>query len=119
MTRWLAAARQAQQAGTQLTKPTKPPQKEVSSVMSVMSEGVSGTVAGFWRGQATPLSDPAPPPTQAKQAFPYGTSAGGRPRTYTGRIVSLADWSSLTEWEKHGPNGRLWNGITKQWESPK
>jgi hypothetical protein len=41
------------------------------------------------------------------------------PRTWTGRIVSLDEWRRLTEWEKHGPNGRQWCGITKQWEQLK
>jgi len=45
-------------------------------------------------------------------------SVSGQPKTWTGRIVSLDDWRHLTAWEKHGPNGRHWNGITKQWEKP-
>lgn len=42
------------------------------------------------------------------EAFPYGTACniGDAPRTWTGRIVSLDEWRRLTEWEKHGPNGR-------------
>ena len=49
------------------------------------------------------------------EAFPHGTAfnRGDAPLTWTGRIVSLADWRSMTDWEKHGPNGRHWNGITK------
>jgi hypothetical protein len=50
---------------------------------------------------------------------PYGESVAGNPVTWTGCIVSLAAWRILTEWEKHGPNGRHWNGITKQWEQSK
>ncbi|MGC3936373.1 hypothetical protein ACOTTU_01055 [Roseobacter sp. EG26] len=46
----------------------------------------------------------------------HGVALGGRPKTWTGKIVSLDDWRTLTEWEKHGPNGRQWNGVTKQWE---
>jgi len=34
----------------------------------------------------------------------YGISAGGRPITWTGKIVSWQDWSQLPEREKHGPN---------------
>ena len=61
-------------------------------------------------------------PQQPKPgAFPYGTvcNMGDAPRTWTGRIVSLDEWRRLTEWEKHGPNGQHWNGITRQWEKPK
>ena len=45
-------------------------------------------------------------------------TAGGRVQTWTGRVVSLADWRNLTEWERHGPNGRYWCRITHQWEQP-
>ena len=38
-------------------------------------------------------------------------------RTWTGRLVSEADWQTLTDWDRHGPNGRLWNGLTFQWET--
>ena len=53
---------------------------------------------------------------EAETRFPHAYSALGGPVTWTGRVVSLADWRNLTEWEKHGPDGRYWNGITKQWE---
>jgi hypothetical protein len=50
---------------------------------------------------------------------PYGESIAGNPVTWTGRIVSLAAWRDLTEWERHGQNGQHWNGLTKQWKDPK
>lgn len=63
-----------------------------------------------------PASKPAP---DAVDQHPHGTAFDGRPLTWTGRVVSLAAWRILTEWERHGPDGRHWNGITKQWEQPK
>jgi hypothetical protein len=59
-----------------------------------------------------------PEPKPSAESFPHGLSVTGQPLTWTGRIVSLDAWRILTEWEKHGPNGRHWNGITKQWEDP-
>ncbi|MBQ0716920.1 MAG: hypothetical protein KBT76_05885 [Sulfitobacter litoralis] len=50
---------------------------------------------------------------------PHGIAFDGRPKTWTGRVVSLAAWRMLTEWERHGPKGQHWNGITRQWEQPK
>lgn len=50
------------------------------------------------------------------EMFSQGISFGGRPKTWTGKIVSLEEWRQLSEWEKHGPNGRMWNGITGKWE---
>ncbi|MCL6286021.1 hypothetical protein M3P21_21120 [Ruegeria sp. 2012CJ41-6] len=49
---------------------------------------------------------------------PHGNSVGGRHRTWTGKVVSLEAWRQLTEWEKHGPNGRVWDGSTQQWRTP-
>lgn len=54
--------------------------------------------------------------SQSEAASPYGASPGGRPLTWTGRVVSLEAWRTLTEWEKHGPKGRVWNGRTQRWE---
>lgn len=53
------------------------------------------------------------------EAFPHGVSIAGNPCTWTGRIVSLDAWRQLTEWERHGPNGRHWCGIARNWIEPK
>lgn len=118
MTRWLAAARQAQGARTQLTQPTKPRPNEVSSVMSVLSDGLTGEAAGFGGGQTPP---PAPQPVQMQtdQKAGHGASVSERHLTWTGRVVSLEDWSLLRDWERHGPNGRHWCGIARKWIEPK
>lgn len=75
---------------------------------------------------ATPATSPtrvaivagvATPPAQNAEsdAFRHGVSVAGHPLAWTGRVVSLADWRRLSEWEKHGPDGRMWDGITRQW----
>lgn len=50
--------------------------------------------------------------------FPYGTSPAGRPLTWTGKVVSLAEWRALSEWDKHGPDGRVWCAISREWIDP-
>lgn len=55
------------------------------------------------------------PETEIADCPPYGITFGTRPRTWTGRVVSLDEWRRLTEWERHGPNGRHWSGFTKKW----
>lgn len=48
----------------------------------------------------------------------HGFTIGGRPLTWTGKVVSLEEWRTLTDWEKHGPDGKFWNALTQQWETP-
>ena len=61
-----------------------------------------------------PIVRPAPPlPVDAV----YGTSANGNPLTWSGKVVSRQAWGKLTDWQKHGPNGRVWNGKTRRWEA--
>ena len=42
---------------------------------------------------------------------PRTTFILGRPKTWTGKIVSLDDWRALSAWDKHGPDGRHWTGL--------
>lgn len=91
MTRWLQAAKQAAQS-ERIDPEAKP-------VLSVLSE------------EQTPAAPRC-------ETFPYGTACGLglSPRTWAGRVVSLDDWRAMTDWDRHGPRGRNWNGITRQWE---
>lgn len=52
----------------------------------------------------------------ARRQTPYGTSAGGRPRVWTGKVASWEQVNQMTHWDKHGSTGKQWNGITRQWE---
>ena len=54
-------------------------------------------------------------PSRQDDAFRHGASATGQPRTWTGRPVPPEEWRGLSEWERHGPDGRLFCGICKQW----
>lgn len=65
-----------------------------------------------------PAQKPKFVPDPADQ-HPHGTTNDGRPLTWTGRVVSLDAWRMLTEWERLGPQGQHWNGLTRQWEHPK
>uniref|UniRef100_UPI002625C305 hypothetical protein n=1 Tax=Marivita sp. TaxID=2003365 RepID=UPI002625C305 len=49
----------------------------------------------------------------------YQKTVGGRVATWTGRIVSLDEWRSLTTWQRHGPDGRYWCVISREWRTPK
>ena len=68
---------------------------------------------------AAPLAQITKKPTPfPNDEFRHGTTFDGTPKTWTGKIVSLDAWRQLSEWEKHGPGGRMWNGVTRQWEPP-
>lgn len=59
----------------------------------------------------------APPPSRHEpDSFSHGFSGDDYRRTWTGKVVSLADWRQMTEWDKHGSTGKLWNGLTRAWE---
>lgn len=64
---------------------------------------------------ATPLPSARP---FEPGAAPFRKSPGGRVLTWTGRVVSLDAWRELTEWERHGPNGRHWCGLCRGWHNP-
>ncbi|WP_458790896.1 hypothetical protein [Yoonia sp. MH D7] len=70
-------------------------------------------------GVATPLAQKRQIAADPDAQHPHGTTLDGQPLTWTGRVVSLASWRMLTEWDRHGPKGKHWNGVTKQWDHPK
>lgn len=55
-----------------------------------------------------------PPPGEV--CSPYGCTVGGRCLTWTGKVVDLEELRKLTDWERHGSTGRMWNGTTRKWE---
>lgn len=64
------------------------------------------------------VADVAAPPKENPEIVqsPHGVSVAGHPLTWTGRVVLLDAWRALSDWERHGPDGRLWDGRTKQWQ---
>lgn len=120
MTRWLKAANGWHDSAVTLPETPIAPKQEVSSVVSVLSEGgkPEAETSAFGRGVKADLSrDPFL--AIAADTFPHRKGINGDPRTWTGRVVSLADWRRLSEWERHGPNGRWFYGDTRQWEKPR
>lgn len=47
----------------------------------------------------------------------HGFAVNDNPKTWTGNVVSLDDWRGLSEWQRHGPNGRMWCGVCRTWVS--
>ena len=55
----------------------------------------------------------APAPSRDADTPPLTDT--GRVKTWTGKIVSLDDWRNMSDWDRHGPNGRIWCGIHREW----
>lgn len=113
MSRWLAMAERAEENSKPLPANRPEPAERGADASGKVSERPKGgflpvstglPVKGFKEAQ-----DPA--------ATVHGTSIGGRPLTWTGKVVSLAAWRDMTAWERHGPDGKTFNGKTMKWES--
>lgn len=57
------------------------------------------------------------PASPEENPYPYGCAINGNPKTWTGRVVRVDEWNALSEWDRHSSTGKLWNGITRQWEA--
>lgn len=49
--------------------------------------------------------------------LPEPASTDGYCHTWRGRVVRLDEWRRLSEWDRHGPGGRLFCGICREWTS--
>ncbi|WP_156929534.1 hypothetical protein [Paracoccus sp. J55] len=83
---------------------------------SYSPEAVRQDVAAEIQRQAGGMPPRASAPSRAGDAeYPYGVTAGGYPRIWTGRPVSVAEWRNMSEWERHGPKGLMLCGICRTW----
>jgi hypothetical protein len=107
-------------SATSATTATQAPAARPVSQVSQVSQAPKVQKPAFRvAGVVPPLTEAANCVLEGREAetrFPHAYSALGGPVTWTGRVVSLDDWRNLTEWERHGPDGRHWNGTTKRWE---
>ncbi len=46
---------------------------------------------------------------------PQSKVAGDAKKTWTGRIVSLAEWREMSNWERHGSTGKMYCGVCREW----
>jgi|SRR5690606_1499610 len=119
MTRWLQAANASRNLNdkTDKTDKTTPgctqpvltePQDEVLSVLSVLSIDV----------HASSETNTVASSGEAHDRIRQGQRDPAMPRTWTGRVVSLDEWRSMSAWDRHGPNGRVFCGIARKWRDP-
>lgn len=111
MSRWLQAAHSA--------APTKDKTDTTDKTLTgrmreAVPEAVLSVVSVMSDVRMLERSPSAPAPSPDIQ--PYWHSVTGSLCTWTGRIVSLDEWRRLPEWDRHGSTGKMWNGLTGQWE---
>lgn len=106
MSKWLAIAKEATTYSNTVTdNPTKPDKTVILETESDFCQVLSGC-------QATENEAAA---ALGRPEMCHGFAVSGRPRTWTGQIVSLDEWRKLTAWQKHGADGQLWCGVCKSW----
>lgn len=68
-------------------------------------------------GSVLPESAADTPAEESDRAdYRHGRAFTGEAKTWTGRIVSLNEWRGLSDWDRHGSTGKLWNGTSQKWE---
>ena len=114
MSKWLAIARGDQDISEILPdtqcKPSKSPEATEKPDLMMVYDGCRREDADKFTTLEGTTTTPEP------DDFKHGFALNGYPKTWTGKIVSLEEWRRLSQWERRGPDGRLWNGKTRQWE---
>lgn len=106
MSKWLAIAKDPATHSNILTdNPTKPDKMAVLETKTDFCQVLSGCQA---------VRDEPAVASECSEML-YGFAISGRPKTWTGQIVSLDEWRRLTPWQKHGADDQLWCGVCKSW----
>jgi hypothetical protein len=95
-----------QPPATSATTATQAPAAHPVSQLSQVSQGTAPQSGAADVASFAAFANFQPRPKQEEPTKPvssYGESLGGRLLTWTGRVVSLGVWRTLSEWEKHGP----------------
>lgn len=115
-------------SATTATTATNRAQPGTVSQVSRLSQGHTAEIppASFLDdGKVATTSPSAPNPEIALSfsepsafcGFPYGRAPNGNPRTWTGRIVSMEGWRTLSDWERHGSTDKVWNAMSECWDA--
>ena len=117
-----ARAKLAEIAGqppaTSATTATQAPAARHVSRLSQVSQAPEPGNPAFRVANVAGVATPQPSAGGEPDMWRHGASVAGNPLTWTGRVVSLDAWRDLTEWERHGPDGRQWCGIKRRWVKP-
>ncbi len=112
MSRWLALARGG--ADEMQTPPDSMTKHDKNTPMQ--PEGAFCQVLSVCQVEVEHKPQPDGPSANGGD-YRHGHAVNGNPKTWTGKVVSLADWRGLSEWDKHGPDRRVWCGVKKTWRA--
>jgi hypothetical protein len=108
---------------TPLTQTTPPPVeaaevKSVKGVKSVTLDILPSLPVSPHQGakEVTRVKWEDRKPRISSDRSPYGEAFGGLWRIWCGRLVIPAQCAELSDWDKHGSTGMLWNDLTRCWE---
>lgn len=115
MSRWLELAEEApENSDTSTRHLTKPDNNRDGGGERGFCPLLSNVKRQESKNSAPVAVTPSPSPP-AREPMLDQASVGGRPVTWTGRVVSLDDWRNMTDWERHGPRKKVWCGLNKRW----
>lgn len=123
MSRWLSLARRPEEIEKPLPDtPTKPDkryaeaeERDLCPVMSGCRVDKSGEIDADKQDACT-VPDITPSiDIPVKDAAPDLPERDDFHRTWTGGVVSLAEWRNLSAWDRYGPVEKLFCGICNQW----
>ncbi len=95
------------------------PAAEVAGHLPTTKRAEAPARPGEAEGNPNGIKSPVPATSQPGNGKPRpGLSPRDWPRTWTGRLVSPEQWASLSDWERRGPDGRVWCGVCRVWHMP-
>lgn len=112
MSKWLLPALEAKQAST------APPDTstKADNRLAIVGDTPFCQVLSMSRAAATPPATEACAPHEPIiEDPPAEPDEEGFCHTWTGRVVSLIEWRTMSRWDRHGPEGRLFCGICRRW----
>ena len=108
---------ESQPLATSATTATQAPAVPLVSQMSQVSQRPKPEKRTRVANVAS-VATPQPSATHGGDMWRHGVSVAGNPLTWTGRVVPIDAWRDLTEWGRHGPDGRHWCGKRREWVKP-
>ena len=92
---------------------------EAEGNLSTIKRVAASASSGEAESNLPAIKSAVPATSQPGKGLPRrGLPPSEWPRTWTGRSVSPEEWATLSDWDRRGPDGRLWCGVCRVWHMP-